>query len=106
MTFKTFKVVYFVVSVVSAAATVWWFRKRRDDLLVIGLMSAAIFMFFFALYLDSAKDDLNNDISEFLFRALTHVKGDIVLSLCNVLLWGAVPFAVGITLNKNDTAYG
>jgi len=63
-------------------------------------MSVIMFFLFFAQYLDSQSDNSSDDISEFIFRALTHVRGDIMLVFCNALLWGAVPFSLAIVLKK------
>jgi hypothetical protein len=75
-------------------------RKSKDDLIVLAFMSFLMFAVFFAQYLDSGEEQYGNDVSEFIFRALTHVRGDFILALCNTLVWGSVPFAIGIMLKK------
>jgi len=64
------------------------------------LSQELIFPHIFGQFLDSGVENRDDDISESLLRALTHVKGDLVLVFCNTLLWGAVPFALGLILNK------
>jgi hypothetical protein len=100
MTFETFKIIYLVVSVLTSSFAFMRLRKQRDDLLLATLMSAMMFFFFFANFLDAQADTSSDDISEFIFRALTHVRGDLVLVFCNALLWGGVPFSVAIALKK------
>ena len=99
-TFEPFKIIYLLLSLLSSGLAFWRLRKQRDDLTVLSLMTVVIMASFFALYLDSEKDDWTNDVSEIIFRTSTHVNGDLILVLCNTPLWGAVPFATGIIFGK------
>lgn len=101
MAFETFKIFYLTVSILSALVVCWKLRKNRDDLVFVLMMSLVMMALFVANYLDSKEHVLTNDILEFLFRALTHVQGDILLTFCNVLCWGTVPFAIGIMARNN-----
>ncbi len=95
-----FRFTYLSLSVSAAGIIVWKSRRSKEDLAVVGLMTFILFAIFFAIYHDSGKENMSDDISEFMFRAFTHVKGDLILITCSSLLWGAVPFSIGIILNK------
>lgn len=100
ISFETFRIIYLLLSILGSGFALGRLRKQRDDLVITALMSVMMFVFFFANYLDSQSDNSSDDISEFIFRALTHVRGDLVLVFCNALLWGTVPFVVAFVLKK------
>lgn len=100
MSFETFRILYLLGSILAGAIAFWLMRKSRDDVIVLAFMSFMMFAIFFTQYLDSGKGVSTDDIAEFLFRALTHVRGDFILVVCNTLLWGVVPFTFALRLSK------
>lgn len=100
MPFETFKIVYLATSILGSALAVWLVRKNRDDLLVLLLMSFLMGLLLLALYFDVKQDRLHDaEMLGYALTGLTHVQ-DVALVVCNVLLWGILPFAIGIRLRE------
>lgn len=98
MTFESFKALYLAISLLGAGITVWSLRKKRDELLVLVLMSFMMGLFIAAFYFDVKEDRLHDaEFLGYLLTGLTHVQ-DSVLIVCNVILWGVVPFGIAIRL--------
>lgn len=98
MSFASFKIIYLTISVLSAAVATWLLRKSKDDLLALGLHSFIFLMFFLVLYVDASQDIPDTLFAEHVFGALTHLKPDLMLTLCNVLFWGLFPIGIGMFL--------
>jgi hypothetical protein len=104
MTFETFKITYLVISFAATSVPLWLLRKSRDDLLILGSLSLISLSFFIALYLHAAQHIPDTLIEEHIFRALTHIKADLSLTVCNALLW--VTFPIGIGMFLRNMKYG
>ena len=102
MSFELFRMIYLLLSIAMASTITWKLRKSSEDVLATATLTLLVFSILFAVYLDSGKHAPRDDISEFIFRSFTHTKGDIILVFCNSLLWGAVPFAIGMVLRKKS----
>jgi hypothetical protein len=100
MPFATFEGLYAALSILAASTAIWNAHRKRRDLLVLIGMTVVMAVLFFAMYVDAKTDDHAGSLSEALFRAFTHMRRDAVLTLCNVLLWGTVPFSIGLKLRK------
>jgi hypothetical protein len=91
VTFETFKLVYIHVSIGCTTVAFRRARNNRQDFLALVFMSSLMLFMFSATYVGSSKERHGGDLSEFFFRAFTHVQRDVVLTVCTVLLWGTVP---------------
>jgi hypothetical protein len=100
MPFETFKIVYLAISILGSVFAVWLVRKNKNDLLVLFLMSFVMGFLLLTLYLDVKQDMLHDaEMMGYALTGLTHVQ-DVAFVVCNVLLWGVLPFAIGMRLRK------
>ena len=64
----------------------------------MAFLSFIFSIFFIATYLDASQDVPDTLFEEHIFRAFTHMKANIFLTLSNALLWGVFPVCIGIFL--------
>lgn len=98
MTLEEFQIVYSTASVTISVVPFWLLRKSRGDLLILSLVSFIFLSFFMVLYLDAGQYVPDTLFEEHLFRAFTHFKGNIFLTLSNALFWGGFPVGIGMFL--------
>lgn len=98
MSFQTFKILYLFVGIAGAAIPFWMLRASRKDILLLALVSAIVVAFFVAMSFNVTPDIPDTLFDEHWFRALTHLKPDIILFLTNALLWCILPFGIGLIL--------
>lgn len=98
MSFETFKILYLAVAIAGAAIPFWILRASRRDLTLLTMVSFLLAMFFVTMFFNLTPDIPDTLFEEHWFRALTHLKPDIILFLTNALLWCIFPFGIGLIL--------
>jgi hypothetical protein len=101
MSLETFKMVYLSASAAGALAAFWLLRKNRDDLLALSLMSFILLVGLLSFYFDLKKGNAHyGEMMEYLLHGFIEIEADFALTIGTSLVWGTVPFAVAIWLNK------
>ncbi len=98
MSFETFKILYLSVGIAGAAIPFWILRASRQDIHLLALVSIIVVALFVAMFFNFTPDIPDTLFEEHWFRALTHLKPDIILFLTNALLWCIFPFGIGFIL--------
>ena len=103
MVFETFKIIYLVVSVLGAALGFWLVRKDKNALVALLGMTLFLAAILVAFYFDARRGQADiGEFMEYVVRGLTHINPDIILTICNILLWGTLPFALGIMIKDKQ----
>ena len=104
MSFETFKILYLFVSVLGASIAFWLVRKDRDGLLALLAMTFVLGAILVAFYFDARQGQADiGEFMEYVVRGLTHINPDFILTICNILLWGTLPFALGVVIKEKQS---